>query len=361
MRMPELRNSPLSHSLPYNDIKELKEFYQIHPLHHCFPQGIFSPDNTYQFFSQLAYDSEDMGRCISLILNVITMTVIQNYGKEKYGHYLDAMINGQYVTAICNNEAFSHGSNLNVMKSFIKYNDDKTHDISIDKKVITNVGASDLLFVNLTVSEKQNTKFVIVIFEGHEIPQYSVSNDLAGLASCPSGGIKVELKNCKNIKILAEGNKSLLVMRQMYNMERFLIGCVVSGILKKIVYYALQETDADLIEKFNNQYLQDKVIDIFNYHVKLTSLIKQCIHLMNNDSIIEPILSLIKLSCIDDVRDAIMKLKEINGAKSYFKYHITTKLLRDHEAIYNLGGTKELMKQTLFNDLKSKKVRSVYV
>ncbi|HEX2548898.1 MAG TPA: acyl-CoA dehydrogenase family protein, partial [Gammaproteobacteria bacterium] len=241
------------------------------------------------------------------------------------------------------------------------YNADATYDISIDKKIITNVGASDLLFVNLAVSGGQSNKFVIVLFENDEIPQRSISDKLAGLTSCPSGSLRVELVKYKDIKIVAEGNKSLLVMRLMYNMERFLIGGVIAGILKKILYYALQETDLDTVGKFNNQYLQDKVIAIFSYYTKLDSLIKNCIQLMNHHLIVEPILSLIKIACIDDVHDAIIKLKEIYGAKSYANNHVTAKLLRDHEAIYNLGGTKELMKQTLYNNLKNKKTRNQYV
>jgi len=95
--------------------------------------------------------------------------------------------------------------------------------------------------------------------------------------------------------------------------------------------------------------------------VQLDSLIKNCIHYMQQGASVEPILSLIKLSCIDNVHNAIVLLKEICGAKSYFKNHVTVRLLKDHEALYNLGGTKELMKQTLYTDLKNKKIRSFYV
>jgi alkylation response protein AidB-like acyl-CoA dehydrogenase len=358
--MHQAFNTPLFHSRWYEDLQGLKDFHQQHPLHACFMNGEFSPSNTYHFFSTLAYETEDIGRCISLIVNVITLLVIQNFGTNKYGHYLDDMMNGRLITAICNNEALHHGSDLNRMKSYIKYNEDGSHDIHIDKKIITNVGAADLLFVTLSVFEKSCNKFVVLLFEGDEILQQSICDHLQGLASCPSGSLRMELKQARHSKIFSDTNKSLLVMRKMYNMERFLIGCIMSGILKKIFAYALQEIELDVTDKFSHQYLQDKVISIFSCYMKLDSLIKNCIQHMNQNSIVEPILALIKISCIDDVHQSLMILKELSGAKSYMKNHITTKLLQDHEAIYNLGGTKELMKQTLFNDLKNKKIRKIY-
>ena len=135
----------------------------------------------------------------------------------------------------------------------------------------------------------------------------------------------------------------------------------MTGILKRILKYALDEKDTDVVGKFNNQYLQDKIIKIFDSYIKLESLVTNCIGYMQKEEPVESILSVIKLTCINDVHDAIILLKEICGGKSYFKDHISSRLLADHEAINNLGGTRELMKQTLYQDLQSKKTRSLYV
>ena len=345
----------------YHDIDELKKFHKKYNIKNCFKDNVFSPAVAYNFFSNLAYESEDIGRCISLIPNVIAATLLEKYDKEKYSPYIHKIKEGDFVAAVCNNEASNHGSNLNAMASFIHYNDDGSCEVSIDKKMITNVGASDLLFICVSVKNKAESSFAVLLFEGQEVHQYSLSDKLHGLSSCPTGSVRAELTCYKDIRFISKGAKSFLMMRHMYNMERFVLGCIMAGILRKIVHYALEEQDLDMVGKFNNQYLQDKVIVLFSLYLKLESLLKNCIHYMESGKTIEPLLSIIKLSCINDVHQAIMILKEIYGGKSYFKDHITSRLLRDHEAIYNLGGTSELMKQTLFNDLKNRKTRSMYV
>ena len=345
----------------YPDSKELKKFHRKNKLTNCILNQVFSPQAASIFFRDLAYDSQDIGRCISLIPNAIAITLLNKYGKDSELSCIEKIGNGELIAAVCNNEATNHGSNLNAMVSYIKYNDDSSYDIHINKKMITNVGASDLLFVCVPILGKAENNFVILLLDGHAIPQRSVSSSLHGLSTCPTGSIEADLVNCKDIRFIAEGKKSLLVMRHIYNMERFLIGCIMTGILKRLLNYALTEKDNDSTDKFNNQYLQDKIISLFDTFIKFDSLIKNCVTYMDDNQPSEPLLSLIKLASIHDVHQAIMTLKEIYGGKSYFKDHITTRLLKDHEAIYNLGGTSELMKKTLYNDLQNAKTRVAYV
>ncbi len=351
----------MSHEYNYHDLPALKEFYKQNPLHTCIQNNKFSASGTYDFFVNLAYKSEDIGRCISLMINVVNLSMLEKFDESNFLLYRDKINNGELITSICNNEAFNHGSNLNGMISYIKKNDDGSYDINLNKRIITNVGAADLLFVSVPIWGEQENKFAILLFEGSEIPQMSLSDKLSGLTSCPTGSIITELKNYKNVRLVSNVRKSLFVMRHMYNMERFLLGCIMTGILKKILKYALDEKDNDVLGKFNNQYLQDKIIKIFDSFVRLESLMINCIHYMNTQTPVESILSVIKLACINDVHDAIMLLKEICGGKSYFKDHISSKFLADHEAINHLGGTRELMKQTLYQELQSKKTRSLYV
>lgn len=346
----------------YHDLEALKFFYSKHPLNDCFNHQKVSLQHTFEFFVDLAYESEDIGRCISLMLNIITASTIHQFSKNTYGNYIDPIINNQMITAIGNNEALSHGSNLNAMNSYFKQHDDDSCDIYIDKKVITNVGAADLLLVSAPMINKGANKFVILLFKGNEIQQNCISQNLHGLASCPTGSIKLDQKNKKDIKFLTPPRLSLLVMRHMYNMERFLLGCILTGILKKILRHVLEERDKDSLNKFNNQYLQDKVIKIFENYIQLESLVKSSIQYMSQYSNgIEPILSIIKIKCITSVHESIMLFKEICGGKSYLKDHVSHRFMADLEAIFNLGGTKELMKNTLFSDLQNKKTRQIYV
>lgn len=342
----------------YDDLTALRHFYQANPLESCLLNDEFSAQNTFDFFVTLAYNTQDIGRCISLMINVVTLTTLKQFNTSFYNQYAKEITSGRLITSICNNEALNHGSNLNGMASYIKPNEDQSFDIHIDKRIITNVGASDLLFISLPVKTEQDNKFMVLLFEGHELPQRCVSNQLNGLYSCPTGGVKINLDNYKGIRVVSDTRKSLFVMRHMYNMERFLLGCIMTGILKKLLHYSFDEKDQDSLGKFNNQYLQDKVIKIFDSYIKLDSLVKQCIQLMTQNKPIESILSVIKMACINDVHEAILLYKELCGGKSYFKNHISSKLLIDHESISNLGGTRELMKQTLFQDLQNKKSRS---
>ena len=218
----------------YPDSKELKKFHRKNKLAKCFLNQAFSPRATSIFFRDLAYDSQDIGRCISLIPNVIAITLLDKYGEDSDLPCIEKIANGELTAAVCNNEATNHGSNLNAMASYIKYNDDGLYDIHINKKMITNVGASDLLFVCVPILGKAENNFVILLLDGHAIPQQSLSSSLHGLSTCPTGSIEADFVNCKDIRFIAEGKRSLLVMRHIYNMERFLIGCIMTGILKRL-------------------------------------------------------------------------------------------------------------------------------
>ncbi|TAL62696.1 MAG: acyl-CoA dehydrogenase, partial [Legionella sp.] len=229
------------------------------------------------------------------MINVVNVSMLEQFDESNFLLYADKIIHGEIITSICNNEALNHGSNLNGMSSYIKENNDDSYDINVNKRVITNVGAADLLFVSVPIWGEQENKFAILLFEGSEIPQMSLSHKLSGLASCPTGSIIAELKNYKQVRLVATIRKSLFVMRHMYNMERFLLGCIMTGILKKILKYALDEKDNDLVGKFNNQYLQDKIIKIFDSFVRLESLMINCIQYMHTQTPIESILSVIKL------------------------------------------------------------------
>ena len=147
----------MSYEYPYHDIFALKKFHRENTLHSCVNENGFSADKTFNFFSNLAYNSEDIGRCISLMINVVTLSMLDKYNKQQFMQYSDGILNGEFITAICNNEAFNHGSNLNGMTSYIKHNEDTTFDVLLDKRVITNVGAADLLFVSVPVSGESKT------------------------------------------------------------------------------------------------------------------------------------------------------------------------------------------------------------
>ncbi|KTD61461.1 hypothetical protein Lsan_1838 [Legionella santicrucis] len=345
----------------YPFLAVLKTFYAKNPLHHCLKNDKICPKLSFEFFANLAFDSEDVGACISLMVNLITLFIAQQQSNDCLSQHLNQLLNGEIITAVANNEAFHHGSNLNAMTSCIKFNSDSSFDIVINKPLITNAGAADLVIASVPIEGKAKNQFAMLLFEGSEIQQKCFSEQLSGLRSCPTGSISAQYKNIRNIRLVTEVRRSLLVMRQIYNMERFLLGCIMTGILKKILHYALKEMDDDVHEKFANQYLQNKILSIFEALIRLESLVKNCIDSMEKGNPTESILSIIKLSCINDVGKSIILLKEICGGKSYFKNHITSKLLADHEALNNLGGTRELMKQTLWQTLKNHKIRNLYV
>lgn len=295
----------------YHDLLALRHFYQENPLNNCLKNGLFSPANSLHFFSNLAYKSEDIGRCISLLVNVVCLSMLEKYDRPLFSEYRDSLVNGQLISAICNNEAFHHGSNLNAMTSALHYNVDGSSNILINKPMITNAGASDLLFVSVPLADEGENKFAILLFLGDELTQTSLSEKLSGLLSCPTGSVRAEFTNYREARVVGSTRKSLFMMRHMYNMERFLIACIMSGILKKTLAYAFDEMNNDHLAKFANQYLQDKIIRIFDASIKLESLIENCVKCMENNLPVESLLSIIKLSCMDDAREALQAFREI--------------------------------------------------
>jgi len=85
---------------PYPDLAELKKFYKHNPLHACIKENTFSAAGTYEFFVNLAYTSEDIGRCISLMINVINLSMLEIYDESNFRRYRDPIINGELISAI---------------------------------------------------------------------------------------------------------------------------------------------------------------------------------------------------------------------------------------------------------------------
>ena len=309
-------------------------------------------------FKKYAAQTLDISASIAHVPNVIAIALLNKYDVLKqYNTYRQQLLNSNFTAAICNNELGYHGTDLEKITSCATLVNKNTYDVFINKPLITNVGDADLLIASVKEQHVNSSWLRIMLFVRQEVTQKNLSPDLLGMNNCCTGSISMEKCNYQHAKFLGSKRQSLFIMRTMYNLERFFIGAIVVGILEKILFLCagLQGNNHHRLPSISdNQYLQDKIITIFKNKSTLEGLILKAISQYQSGEDYSDTLSLVKASAITDGHEAIMMFKEIVGGQAYIKKHVSNKLLHDHMAIYNLGGTKELMKITLFRELLKK-------
>lgn len=312
-------------------------------------------------FFGMAKGGMDLPFCSSLAAHsVISLDLIFKFASyDQKNHYLKRMLKPDFITAICNSEEGA-GTDLKKIKASSDPIDQHHSLINLYKSCATNASDADLVLASVWVkSNTSKDSLGVIILEKSEFTSWSLQQELMGFRTGMTGGIKVkDVKIPIQERLLTAPNEkygNVAILKRCFDMERLFLGVMISGMLESIETEAVElikEKELNGFRFSDKQYLQEKLIEIYSIKTSIQMIVEQI--LADGKFKIENYskeLSLLKMLINEKAIQVIMSYFELVGHKGYLKNNYCQKLIRDFMGLKYFGGTLELQKINLFEDI----------
>jgi ribosomal protein S18 acetylase RimI-like enzyme len=223
------------------------------------------------------------------------------------------------------------------------------------KRSITNVGAADLVLVSVRVEGVDPKAAVNLILVETDRPGVSVEaySDLMGLRTSPTGDLQVDGTAVPETCLLGELGDGVRFFRQVFALERLLIGYLYLASLQRSLGRAVRH--AETREQFGspigrNQYVQDKIVRMRIAEQMLATHLAATLAGYEQGAAVADSLSIIKAHGLEAAIQAAQDLMRLLGGRGLRKQEMAEKDLRDLLSLAILGGTVELQKIVIYNE-----------
>ncbi|OQW51905.1 MAG: hypothetical protein A4S09_09565 [Proteobacteria bacterium SG_bin7] len=313
-------------------------------------------------FKDLGRGGLDIPLTVSAVAQAITVDLVRKFGNETQRvSYLENLVNGNYIGSICNSEAGA-GTNIRGIRSNIQITGKQMGKMQIEKRGATNLSDADLMFCSAWKNEvDKKPSLEVFVLERSDAVQTHLVDKLAGFYTGLTGSALMQTENF-NItnRQLGEGKLGFSILKHCFNLERIFITAVITGVLEGLVQEAMTfacATSPTGTRLADNQYIQDKIIEVFSTACKLSGMLSEITShkgISSEDLVhFTPFLSVMKTTTITDAGNALLSFYEVFGFPSFTTSHVAQKVLRDHMAMRFLGGSKEQQKIILFDELSN--------
>lgn len=296
----------------------------------------------------LAKGSLDLPFCASVAAHVAIGTdLLITFGNEwQKARYLPEVLAGNSIMAMCNAEIGS-GTDLRKMRSQFQ---DAGQEVVLtaEKPCSTNLSIAGLALVSAASAEGEIRVFLL---EGQEFQQAPLQDALFSFRTGAVGSMKAE--NITLVSAEREVAHGLAALRHCLHTERFYLGVLVSGLmdgLEKLVHEKVMGKPV-VHEK---QYLQEKLVQVRQLRVQLDALMRLCFAKSQGGARWEGAageLSVVKLLLNLDAAAAARSAYEAVGCEAVLLSTHFQRAMRDLTALAYFGGTSELQKMQIFQDL----------
>jgi isovaleryl-CoA dehydrogenase len=303
----------------------------------------------------LADGSGDLGFSVSAVAHGVCLLVLQEHGSaEQHRLYLPRLLSGEWVGAVANAEAQA-GTNLMAIASRAARAGDG-FELTADKQCITNVGVADLALVSARlagVPAQQEVNVFVVETTAPGVGQRTVL-DLEGLRTSCTGDLRVRQARLPGPGLLGRVGAGLEIFRSMFAQERLFTGVLYLAALRACVRRAVEH--AETRQQFGrpigrNQYVQERVVRMRVGEELLACLLHNLRGAAERgDDVCGP-LSIVKVHGIEAAIEASAGLMRLLGGRGMSKQEPAEKYHRDLLALSVLGGTVELHKMVVYQEL----------
>jgi isovaleryl-CoA dehydrogenase len=302
----------------------------------------------------LAAGSGDLGFCVSAVAHSILVHLVATAGNaHQQSAFLPKLISGEWVGAVANAEPGA-GTDVMALQSQARPEGDG-YSLTAHKRSITNVGAADLVLVSVRVEgvdPKAAVNLILVETDGAGI-RITPYTDLMGLRTSPTGDLTLEGTTVTTACRLGELGDGVRFFRQVFALERLLIGYLYLASLQRSLLRAVQH--AETREQFGspigrNQYVQDKIVRMrIAGQMLATHLAATLAGYLQGEAVADS-LSIIKAYGLEAAIQAAQDLMRLLGGRGLRKQEMAEKDLRDLLSLAILGGTVELQKIVIYNE-----------
>lgn len=307
----------------------------------------------------LAAGSTDLGVAVSACAHFVVVAVVESEGTPaQQARWLPGLRDGSLVGACANAEA-SAGTDLMGLKSraFVV---DGDASVSVRKRSVTNLGVADVALCSARVqgvSAREAVNVFLVDGKGPRVQQ-RLRDDLAGLRTSPTGSLLAWRAPVGTDALVGGLGDGVRLFRRMFSEERITTGFLYLGSLKYCRDRALRH--AGERSQFGqpigkNQYVQEKLVRMQVAIDLLEAHLWRVVDDFANGVDVHAALSVIKIFGVEAALLAAQDLVRLLGSKGVSTSEPAERLVRDLLALSILGGTVELQKLIVWDELQKKK------
>jgi alkylation response protein AidB-like acyl-CoA dehydrogenase/GNAT superfamily N-acetyltransferase len=303
----------------------------------------------------LVEGSADLGFSVSAVAHWVALLSLQRFGCESVmARYLPRLLSGEWVAAVANAEPQA-GTNLMAIASHA-LRTPNGFDLHTRKQCITNVGVADLMLVSARLRDVSPRKEVNIFLVEKTAPGVAVQtlNQLTGLRTSCTGDLVAQPASLPADALLGEVGSGLEIFRTMFTQERLWTGVLYLAALRACQERALDHAETRL--QFGrpigrNQYVQDRIVRMSVAEQLLRSLLAGLLASVERGEDVSDALSVVKIHGVDAAIEASESLVRLLGGRGVSKTETAEKFHRDLLALSILGGTVELQKIVLYQEL----------
>jgi alkylation response protein AidB-like acyl-CoA dehydrogenase len=322
----------------------------------------------------LSHGGLDVPLGLSAAAHWIGVCLLHRFGSaEQRARYLERAVRGEWIIAVCNSEPEA-GTRLRAMRSRVVPEPGGGHSLTLHKSGASNLGGAELALFSAWMhgAGEEPELAVFVMPATPPLVQASHVTQLAGFrtgltgALSSAGALGIEL----DLAQLGAERSGPRILRLCFHAERLLIGALLQGCIDGLFEHCglhLHEREARDPQFVQNQYVQEKLTLLYALARRVEGLWRlvedrlppadepsgPCTRLEEGLEAASPQLGVLKLTAVDDALLAATTAYELLGYPGYQRASVVQKAHRDLLAFKMLGGSKELMKISLFRDLRA--------
>ncbi len=303
----------------------------------------------------LASGSSDLGFSVSAVAHWVCLLSLQQFGSAaSLARYFPRLLSGEWVGAVANAEPQA-GTNLMGMTSHAVHTPDG-FELHAHKQCITNVGAADLMMVSAKLRGVSSLKEmnVFLVEAGTAGVATRVLTYLTGLRTSCTGDLEARSVKLPADSLLGGVGRGLRIFRTMFTQERLWTGVLYLAALDSCLRRALAHAETRL--QFGrpigrNQYVQERIIRMKVAEELQRSLLTGLLGAVERGDDVPEMMSIVKIHGVEAAIEASEDLMRLLGSRGMGKHETAEKFHRDLLALSILGGTVELQKIMLYQEL----------
>jgi alkylation response protein AidB-like acyl-CoA dehydrogenase/GNAT superfamily N-acetyltransferase len=308
----------------------------------------------------LVEGSSDLGFGVSALAHWVCLISLQQFASAAaQARYLPRLLAGDWIGAVANAEPQA-GTNLMALASHALQTS-SGYELHASKQCITNVGVADLMMVsarlrNVSAHRELNVFLVEAAAAGVET---RVLTHLAGLRTSCTGDLTARSVTLPADALVGGVGRGLRIFRTMFTQERLWTGVLYLGALNSCLRRALTHAETRL--QFGrpigrNQYVQERVIRMTVAEQLLRSFLSALLVAAERGDDVSDALSTVKIHGVEAAIEASEDLMRLLGGRGMGKHETAEKFHRDLLALSILGGTVELQKIVLYQELARRRM-----
>jgi alkylation response protein AidB-like acyl-CoA dehydrogenase/GNAT superfamily N-acetyltransferase len=303
----------------------------------------------------VAEGSSDLGFSVSAVAHMVCLMVLQEFGSaEQHRLYLPRLLSGEWIGAVANAEPQA-GTNLMAIASQATRAGDG-FELSAEKQCITNIGVADLALVSARLRDvpaRQEVNVFLVETAATNVEHRPLLN-LEGLRTSCTGDLRMRRATLSPHGLLGPVGAGLEIFRSMFVQERLFTGVLYLSALHVCTARALEH--AETRQQFGrpigrNQHVQERIVRMRVGEQLLRSLLHELLDAVERGEDVSEQLSMVKVHGIESAIAASEGLMRLLGGRGMSKQEMAEKYHRDLLALSVLGGTVELHKMVIYQEL----------